>query len=100
MGVMKKLSKILGLIIGASVFLATCNAYFVTKFNPVDKTFYDGFGRLLNPSPFFMRMVFGQDRFWAGWSWFLIDLIIFWGGMAIAILLINLGYKETKKGNY
>ena len=96
MGALKKSAKILGFLIGASVFLGTCNAYFVTKFNPANKAFYDGFGRPLTTSPFFMRIVFGQERLWAGWSWFLMDLIIFWGGIAIAWYLVDFGFKDEK----
>jgi len=96
MGIIKKFAKILGFILGASVFLATCNAYFVTKFDPVNKMSYDGFGRLLTESPFFVRIIFGQERFWAGWSWFIADLIIFWGGVGVAWLFIDFGFKDDK----
>lgn len=49
----------------------------------------DGLGRILMPSPFFIRMVFGTDRLWAGFHWFIIDLLIFWGCIGLGALILN-----------
>lgn len=58
---------------------------------------FDGFGRPLSESPFFVRLVFGQDRLWAGWGWFLGDMAIFWGGVVAGAGLVSYGFKEEAR---
>ena len=83
---------------GVSVIVAIIGAafmaYFIFSFDPLTKTTYDGLGRQLYESPWFMRFFFGQDRQWAGWLWFVGDLIIFLGGMAFGINLAKWGFKD------
>jgi hypothetical protein len=43
----------------------------------------DGLGRSLEEAPWFMRMFFGQDKMWAGWKWFGIEMAVFWGGIGL-----------------
>ena len=77
-----------------SVFAAGFVAYFITSFDSVTHTWLDGFGRPLTESPWFMRFIFGQDRLWAGWGWFLADMVIFWGGIALGFGLVDYGLKS------
>ena len=66
-----------------ALLVVGCIAYFVTK--PTEHGFTDGLGRQLSEAPFIMRFVFGQERLWAGWSWFFVDMGIFWGSLALII---------------
>ena len=99
---MKKiLSKVLYGLAGASIIailVAVVLGYFVVSFDPATQQYTDGLGRQLGPSPFFMRFVFGQDRLWSGWGWWVMDMLWFWGGGAAAFGFVNLGQKLSKKG--
>jgi len=57
-------------------------AYFVTSAGPSGIT--DGLGRPLSEAPLLMRLVFGQERLWAGFGWFFGEMVIFWGSIGIA----------------
>ncbi|MFC1578415.1 hypothetical protein ACFL36_05325 [Thermodesulfobacteriota bacterium] len=90
---MKKfLSKI---IYGSVVVEAICflvlgfMAYFVSSFDKTKGMMSDGLGRVLYESPFIVRFIFGEGRLWPGWGWFAIDMIVFWGGIAIGYWLIQ-----------
>ena len=84
---MKKIiQKIIYVFIGAAVicfFVLGFMAYFVSSFDISKGIMYDGLGRQLTESPFIVRFVFGEEILWAGWGWFAVDLIVFWGGVAI-----------------
>src|SRR6266508_6349646 len=56
----------------------------------------DGLGRPLVPAPWPARFVFGASKEWAGWSWFLVDLFWFWGGLGIAFYLGSLAGEQPK----
>lgn len=49
----------------------------------------DGLGRSLSEAPMLMRIMFGQERMWAGWGWFVGDMIIFWGSIGLAVNIGN-----------
>ncbi len=79
-----------GLVIG---FLA----YFVRSFNQPTRLWFDGLGRKLENTPFIARFIFGADSQWAGWGYFVLDFVVFWGGVAIAYGLVTLATKLDKK---
>lgn len=91
---MRKIIGYLGVGIIISVFVVGFIAYFVFKFDPGTGTTYDGFGRHLTESPWFVRLLFSEDRLWAGWGWFLADMVIFWGGIGIGSWLATFGFKD------
>ena len=76
-----------------AVLIAGFLAYFVQSYQSWDNTVYDGLGRLLKPAPFIARFVFGTDEMWPGWTWFLVDFVMFWGAVAIGYGLISLASK-------
>jgi hypothetical protein len=76
------------------VFIGGFLAYLVSSFDPQTKIFADGLGRPLSESPVLMRLIFGQERLWAGWSWFLADMVIFWSAIGAGIKLAGWGFKE------
>ncbi len=80
-------------VVGVSVFVAGFLAYFIFKYDPTTQQTFDGLGRTLGPSPLFMRFIFDEDRLWAGWTWWTVDMIWFWGGIGVAYLLFKLGEK-------
>jgi hypothetical protein len=93
--------KIIGVIGGAlmiAMFFAGLVAYFVYRTDPATNIMYDGFGRPLSEAPFLMRLVFGQERLWAGWLWFVGDMVIFWGGFFVGCGLASWGFKESDPG--
>ncbi len=94
---MRKAIGWVGVVIIVCILVAGFVAYFVTSLDPRTKIAYDGFGRPLCESPWFMHLIFGQDRLWAGWLWFLGDIVIFWGGAGLGINLAGWGFKEKSK---
>jgi hypothetical protein len=97
MGSMKKvLRKILipiGVIWFISLFIAAFMAYFVSSVGP--NGIYDGLGRSLTDTLLLVRIFFGEERMWTGWKWFISDMIIFWGSIALAA---NIGkYLEDRE---
>jgi len=87
---MRKLAKYLGGTIMIAVFIYGFITYFITSPDPGTGQLHDGLGRQLSASPFFMRFLFGQERLWAGWLWFFIDMVVFWGGIAAGGALMSL----------
>ena len=57
----------------------------VRSFDPTTRTWFDGLGRKLENPPFIARWIFGADSHWAGWSYFILDALVFW-------LLVITGY--------
>lgn len=90
---MRTLVAWLGVTLIGAVFVGGFLAYFVSSFDPQTKTMFDGVGRPLSESPVLMRFIFGQERLWAGWFWFLADMVIFWGGIGVGIKLAGWGFK-------
>lgn len=71
--------------IAVGVFAAGAAAYLFTFTGSGVLT--DGLGRTLSPTPMLVRLIFGQDRLWAGWVWFALDSVWFFGGLGTAYLL-------------
>jgi len=91
---LKKLVGYVGILVFIVVFIGGFLAYFVTSIDPQTRLMHDGVGRPLSESPFFMRLIFGQERLWVGWRWFIADLIIFWGGIGLGVSLSKYGFKD------
>lgn len=96
---MRKIIGGIGVALMIAVFIAGFVAYFIYKTDPTTNIMYDGFGRPLSESPFLMRWIFGQERLWAGWLWFVGDMVIFWGGLLIGFGLTGWGFKESEQGS-
>jgi hypothetical protein len=88
---MHRILNVFGGILCLIVLCAAFLGYFVT-----DTQGYDGLGRPLSSAPIFMRIMFGQERAWAGWFWFVADLFWFWGGLAIGLVLLSAKQKAPK----
>jgi len=93
---MRKLSTYFGGTILAGILVCGFIAYFMVSIDPSTHQQFDGFGRPLSESPWFMRMIFGEERLWVGWFWFIGDMIFFWGGIAVAFAFINIGEDGRK----
>ncbi|HMP77494.1 MAG TPA: hypothetical protein PKE12_14450 [Kiritimatiellia bacterium] len=72
-----------GVIWFLALFIAGFMAYFVSSAGPSGPC--DGLGRPLSQAPILMRIFFGQERMWAGWLWFVGEMVLFWGSIAVAI---------------
>ena len=98
---MKKiLAKVLYVIFAFEVLagvIAGVMVYFIRSFDKVNAVHLDGLGRVLVPTPFIMRFFLGVDSMWPGWTWFFIDLMIFWGAVAIGYFLLQLAAKLEKR---
>lgn len=81
---MKKTLVIITAMWGIALFIASFLAYFTVSAGPSPT---DGLGRRLFESPTIMRIVFGQDRMWAGWKWFISDMVVFWGSIGAFLKL-------------
>lgn len=77
----------IGLIWFLALLIAGFLAYFVATVGPSEVT--DGFGRQLTESPPLMKLAFGQERLWAGFGWFIGDMVIFWGSIGIAVVTLK-----------
>ena len=84
-----------GAIIAA--LIAGFLAYMIVSFDPATQEYTDGLGRPLGPSPFFMRFVFDEDKLWAGWGWWAIDMLVFLGVISVAMKFFGLGKKVKGK---
>jgi hypothetical protein len=71
-------------------------AYFVRSFHQPTGVWFDGLGRRLEEAPFIARFVFGAESQWAGWGYFALDFVVFWGGVALAYGLLTLAGKLEK----
>ena len=64
-------------------------AYFVSSFDKASGTWSDGLGRTLVQTPALIRLVFGEERLYPGWKWFILDMIVFWGVIAFGAYLVR-----------
>jgi len=92
---MRKIVGGIGVAIIFGVFIAGFIAYFVYNTDPQTNVMYDGFGRPLSECPFLIRFLFGADRLWAGWLWFIGDMVLFWGGILVGYGLAGWGFEES-----
>lgn len=74
--------------IALGVIITGLLAYFIVAKDST--SWVDGLGRSLVPAPWPARLIFGASKEWAGWSWFLVDLLWFWGGIWVAFTLGSL----------
>lgn len=65
-----------------------CLAYMVRSVDTGDGVVHDGLGRELKHAPFVARYILGAERLYAGATWFVIDLVVFWTSV---ILFFQLG---------
>lgn len=93
---MRKLCGYFGAGLVVVIFIAGFIAYFVRGVS-TGGVELDGFGRELVKSPWFMRLIFGQEKLWAGWFWWIGDMVIFFGGIALGASLANFGFSDKKK---
>lgn len=77
-------------VFGIGVLYYTFIAYFV--FSVKDGYQYDGLNRLLYEPPWFVNLVYPGMQF-PGYGYFVLDLVVFWGGVAIFYGLINIYLK-------
>jgi hypothetical protein len=87
---MRKFIGWLGVAIIVSAFVAGFFAYFIFRLDPLTGIIYDGFGRPQYESPWIIRIVL-QEGHWAGWTWFIADMFIFWSSLAVGITLARWG---------
>lgn len=92
---MRKLVGYSGAILVLALLIMGFFAYFVRSVDPVTHVWYDGLGRRLSDAPLIARLIFGSERDWAGWTWFLVDMVVFWGGFGIAVLLCQFGFRDA-----
>src|SRR5439155_20232574 len=83
----------IGVGIGLGVFCAGFLAYFTVA--KESSYWVDGLGRPLDTAPWLARLVFGADKEWAGWSWFFVDLLWFWGGIGLGGFLGSLAGERS-----
>jgi hypothetical protein len=72
-------------------------AYFATSFDPMVGGTVDGLGRPVYDAPWFIRFLNGGDQQWAGPIWFIVDMVVFWTTISIAMGFVKLGSKLSGK---
>jgi hypothetical protein len=95
----KTLARIL-FFLGVAVIMAELVyaffAYFVTS-QAADGTVVDGLGRKLVPTPALIQYFFGQDRMWAGWQWFIGEMVVFGGVLILLGALAKKAFPDAKE---
>jgi len=89
-----KLFKVFAIILAGGVFVLGILAFFVTRGDPPN--YSDGLGRELTVTPAFVRIFLGAERFWAGWLWSLVDLLVFIGTVAVVHSAFSLDGSKPK----
>ena len=89
MRILGKMFRCIGGILWLGAFVYGFFAFFFTQ--KIDGVLCDGLGRELWESPLFMRMVFREERVWAGWVWCLVDCVAFMGALVLGYFLFVLG---------
>tara|TARA_X000000368_G_scaffold409883_1_gene392538 strand:+ start:1143 stop:1412 length:270 start_codon:yes stop_codon:yes gene_type:complete len=84
---MRHIIKLFSGLIFVSVFVLGFYAYFIRSTD--GGIIYDGLGRQLHIVPLFARL-FVPDSLWAGFYWYVIDFVVFFGGIAFAAFLMHL----------
>ena len=79
---MDKIKKIFTLIYALSIFVGVFLGYFVRSSDGTD-----GLGRQLYDSPGLMKFFWGEE-YWAGFGWFVFDMIYFWGGILFFVYVV------------
>lgn len=102
MQALRKAAGVLGVVLAISLFVLGFRAYFMERRLPAppggqagEFVLVDGLGRGLSESPVFVRMMFGQERLWAGWAWALGDLAVFLAGASAVQHLFKLAYSKS-----
>ena len=93
---MNKFVGFIGKILIGLVIILTIVAYFFTSYDSNTNIWYDGLGRQMYELPNFLRFFIGPENHWPGLFWFVVDLVVFWGGIIIGFHLIGL---ESEKDN-
>ena len=92
---MQRLIGYLGFALIAMVIIASVLAYLVVGIHPASGIMTDGLGRAVSPAPFYIRLS-GAD-FWPGLTWWLADLVLFWGALFIAYKAIIFGFAKPDR---
>ena len=82
-----RLSKIIGCLLFVIAIGYGYVAYFVSSFNPATGISYDGLGRTTTEAAGLIQSIFGKGKLWAGWPWFLLDMVIILGALGTALYL-------------
>lgn len=90
---MRRLIGCLGIGLIAAAFILGFLAYLVVSVEPGAGITHDGLGRPLTNSPWFMELIFYTGANWAGWKWFVVDMIVFWGLFGTGAALGIFGFK-------
>ncbi|MDB4282742.1 hypothetical protein OAK89_03025 [Akkermansiaceae bacterium] len=93
---LKLFSKISAAVIAISVFIAGIMAVFIRSVDIESKAVYDGLGRELSDPPIWAKLFITSENSWAGLGWHALDLVWFFGGLALAFGLYGLGEKDTE----
>lgn len=80
---LRKILLPVGIFYVVALFIYVCLVYFIRTVGMDGGEVFDGLGRKLSDAPFVIHAVFGQEREWAGWGWFLVDMTIFWGSIGL-----------------
>ena len=84
--------------VGVILIIVVCICFYIAYFSfwtdTSTRNTYDGFGRMVEISPFFIRFVLGEESYWAGLAWFIFDVVIFLGGIISGICMIKWSLKK------
>lgn len=87
---MRLLARILGGAIAVSVLALAFLAYFVNSVDLETGAVFDGLGRRITDPPWWANWLL-VSRYWAGIYWYVVDFIVFWGGLALSFFVASLG---------
>jgi len=96
---MRIIIKVFGSILILSSILFGITTYALHSFDSeTGIETHDIWGRPLTETPTIMKIPFGEDHMWAGWGWFFVDMVIFWGSLFLGgfLLLIAMSTKRER----
>ena len=93
---LQTLSRFFAVIIGIAVFIAAFMAYFIRTIDTNTRIVYDGLGRQLSEPPIWAKVLITSENSWAGFGWHALDIVCFFGGLALAFGLFSLGENDNK----
>ncbi len=93
---MKKVIGCIGIIIIGVVAIAFFLGYFICTTDESTNIMYDGFGRQLSATTILMRVIYRQERLWAGWGWMMVDFFVLGAGLVTGCTLAAWGFKKKE----
>lgn len=96
---MQNILRTLSVVLGLTIAVGLVMAVFVRRIDKVTGETFDGLGRILTPPTGLASIFASGTSQWAGYGWFVVDMVCFWGGIAIVFYLRSKA-DDLDRGNH